>query len=693
MNTTPSADKTNMKGLTIDGSTSLDLDDAFWLETVKDTDTTLLHISITDVGESIKPNSALDQQAHRKCFTRYLSDSTKPMLPHAYSEDSLSLLENKKRPAITLSIAIDPQGNTATPLIQKTYVKNKAKLNYKEAEQIMRSADHPFHAVLNKAHHIAKALFDKRKREGAITLYDQKKGITTSEDGILTLLSADESYNSHIIIQEFMILFNQSIAHFFAENDIPGLYRNHTSKAVAPERDVLLNDMNNVINMGDVARLKTLVNKFTLIFNKASYDPVIEGHYALNLPVYMHITSPIRRYADLINIRQLSAFLTQEAYPYSTQQLKTIGEHINTVISDYQTAKSSFFKEQAHEKNVERLNNTDDFSAIEGDDFYVLLKTAIHRNTLPESLHNKLISHLATHQLSVRELFVILFGAGKSEAWLALKTSVLASLSEHIHDATSLLTMAVQKYNWSPVKYQIEAIDQQPQAFCILAHTSIDGEDYCSDSQTTLPIPIKNKKLSEHLANFNLLCKILKIEQDIPIPSVDQQQETIINEEANTPLTNYVGKIIELCNEKGWSTIQYNYEQQGPSHQPVFSVRAQITIEDTHYCSEKIQGGNKKTLKQLASAALMSQISLLPSSCKTTSSANFIGMLNTLFQQKNLALPEYTFELAEEAGHGAFKCVCLTIQTDQSHQQTIAYGMSKKHAKQGAAEMMWQVLN
>lgn len=686
-----SADRIEINGLTIDGPESRDLDDAFWLES--DGDMTLLHVSITDVSEKIKPDSELDKKAQEKGFTRYLSDGNNPMLPHYYSENSLSLLEGERRNTITLSVSIDQQGNIDAPLIRKTYLKNKAKLSYKQAEEIMRSPQHPLYDVLNKSHQLAQRLFEKRRNNGAIALYDLNKGIATSEDGVIQQISADESYNSHIIIQEFMILINQVIARFFAENDIPGLYRNHTSKAVAPERETLLKDVDNLMKIGDSERINTLVQKFMLIFNKASYDPIIEGHYALNLPAYMHITSPIRRYVDLVNMRQLNAFLTDEKLPYSNEALRLIGKKINTIKYSYQKEKSSFFKGQAHEQNLEILNNNIDLSTMEDKDFYRLLKTAAYKNKLPPNLHTKISEHLENHKLSVRDMFTILFNSGKSPEWMALKTMVLEALSENIHESTSLLTMASQKRQWPAIRYQREAVGTHPQTFYTTASITIKNKDYESDSQQALTI--KNKKVSEQLANFSLLCKILKIDKEIPIPSRYQQQVIDKNTSKNQASSaNYVGKLIELCNRKGWPAIQYEYTHEGPSHRPIFEVQAHVLINGTRYCSEKIQGGNKKLGKQLASADLMQKLIDAPASATAMSAEkniNFIGMLNNLMLKQNLEPPCYNFDFSTE--NGPFKCICTVTQPDDENRKTQAYGASKKNTKKEAAKRMWLLLS
>ena len=332
------------EGITIDGPRARDLDDAFWLE--EKGDGYILHVSIADVGYNIKADSFIDIEARKRCFTRYLKHANLPMFPHKYSEGVLSLLHGKNRPAITISIPIDSLGETKTPTIRKTVLKNKAKLSYEKAALIMESAKHQYNEVLKNSHDLAQLLFRKRRKSGAITIYSLHNRLTTTEEGLVKMISPEDAFNSHILIQEFMILTNQIVAVFFANNNIPGLFRNHTSKAISPDRNLLLSDVNNVINLGDIGRIETLVERFALIFNKAEYSPIIKGHFSLNLPAYMHITSPIRRFADLVNIRQLSAFISNKKLPYSMSELVEIGKHINDVALAYKEEKNEYFRKR-----------------------------------------------------------------------------------------------------------------------------------------------------------------------------------------------------------------------------------------------------------------------------------------------------------------------------------------------------------
>jgi ribonuclease R len=601
----------SINGLTIDGSISRDLDDAFWLEDVKDG--MVLHVSIADVSHSIKPDSLLDKKAQALCTTRYLKHSTEPMLPQQYSEDLLSLLEGLERKTLTFSIPIDQHGETKTPIIQKTYLKNTAKLNYESAEKIMLTPEHPLSAMLNNAYRLSKVLFNKRRKAGAIALYDLKKGITTSEDGFVEVIKADESYNSHIIIQEFMILVNHVMARFFAENNIPALYRNHTAKAVSPEREQLLQEVENLMRLGEVTRMETLSNKYSLIFNRANYAPIIEGHYALNLPAYLHITSPIRRYADLVNMQQLSAFLAADAFPYSIDTLHDIGKHINTVLLGYQKQTRRFFLKQMHTRNIDILNHSDDFLSVTGNDFYLLLKTALEHNQFSESLLEKTLHYLENEKMDIRILHSILFKNPDDQQWRRQKIAVLTLLSESLHYATSLLAAVIEKRKLPVVHYEREKVEEDSdirytKGFKTIAHLRIENETFVSDSQKKFTL--QNKKTSEQLANFNLLCKITKVDDDFS--SLYQQyilpEHPDKKQKISKPFTNYVGQLIELSQKNDWQYAEYEFTEQGPSHQPIFDVKAKLSVQGKTYYSEIIQGFDKKSSKQLAAESLLEKI-------------------------------------------------------------------------------------
>ncbi len=612
-----------INGITIDGYTSRDLDDAFWLEEVGN-ESYLLHISISDVGAVIPLNSELDDYAKKRVFSRYLSHSTKSMFPKRFSNNLLSLLENKERKTITISISIDKNGVIHQARFNKTILISQQKLSYEKSAMILEEPKNPLHDMLNKCHNLAQNLFQKRKKRGAITIYSLRNRITTTEDGLVRMLKPEESYNSHILIQEFMILTNQIVARFFAENDIPALYRNHTAKSFAPKREMLINDVNSVVNSLDYGRIETMVEKFALIFNKANYSPVIEGHYALNLPAYAHFTSPIRRYADLVNLRQLSAFIDGEDLPYSFEQLQEIGGHINAVTLKYKEEKNEYFKAQNYRKNMEFLIR-ENFSDVEDRDFYHLIKMALVEDRLPEKLKHEILSRMEAGKLEVRDLYQLLFRSKNNGEWSLLKPVILEWLISNLHLNPSILMMASQKLEWGTPKFTTKSTgeDHTP-IFYTTATIDIKGKEFIADTNSLNSDFLKSKKISIQIANLLLISEITGVELDFDNTfkelhhnSEKSDDYTIIETAIETAKDefeafysgkNYTGVLNELCQKNKWLYAKFEYELSGQDHQPEISAIAKIEIDGTKYMSEKMLGSSKKQAKNMASYSLLEKI-------------------------------------------------------------------------------------
>ncbi len=701
-------------GITIDSSNSVDLDDAFWLE--KDNEAYILHISIADVSALVIPDSKIDIIAKKRCFTEYFKNRNKPMLPRRYSEGSLSLLYNKDRPAITISIPINSMGETKTPVIRKTIIRNIAKLSYEQADQIMKSPNHQYNNMILKCHEIAQNLFQKRRIEGAITIYSLRHKLTTSEEGIIRMLSPDERFNSHIIVQEFMILVNSIIAKFFANKNIYGLYRNHTSKVIAPNRKKLIEDVNNVINIRDLNRIETLVRKFTLIFNKAQYSPVVEGHFSLNLPAYLHFTSPIRRYADFINVQQLSYYISNKNLPYSFSNLEEIGNHINNIALSIKNKKESFFKQQAHNFYLERLND-ENFLNLKDKNYYRLIKTAIEENILPKNLQLLLESRLNKNKISVKEIFIILLNSNNPDKWQTFKNKIFRYLIKHPHHTISIFTLANQKFSWNKPEYTtIKTNIKHIPVFQSNATINLNGQSISSNSIDKKCLFFKNKKASRLYANLILISLITNIKinlHEIQInESIINLSTKIHNKDENFIKTNiekdknkiasreinHIGILYELCQENRWENPEFIFNKSGMEHQPVFYAIAKITINNIVYLSKEIKEANKKTAKQLAAADLLSKISYLPvekkqhkKKPKTESrTTNYIGMLNTLLEKKSVKKPEYSFVRSAIHNYDRFQCTCSAILWNDILIETTGYGKTKKVAKHKAAFDMWK---
>lgn len=271
-------------GVTIDPPFAFDFDDAVWVETRDGVQRA--YISIPDVSALILKGSPIDILAKKKAFSRYFgTTSVDPMLPLNLSTYLLSLVSGERRPSITVSLSLSGEVQ-----IFRSFLTVKSSFNYYTAhEGIVRRRDKN-HLLFTKLFSFAQKLFYKRLERGSLAYFDPEKFILTNEEGHPQKMPY--GLLSHLIIQEFMIAANSAISGFFVENNIPVIFRNHA--------------------------------KQDGLSGVAFYSLEPRGHFGLARDSYVHATAPIRRYVDLVNGRQLSAFLGGQNLPYNFSSLEGV---------------------------------------------------------------------------------------------------------------------------------------------------------------------------------------------------------------------------------------------------------------------------------------------------------------------------------------------------------------------------------
>jgi len=665
-------------GITIDGPDSLDLDDAIWLE--KTGKEHIAHISIADVGSVILPETQPDKRAYERGFTHYYRKSNKPMLPRGLSENSLSLHEGVKRPAITISVPIKKSLEPGSPVIRRTYLTNTRKLSYEQADQLMETEESLF---LSESFRLARKLFEKRKVNGAIVFFDKSRGLTTSEEGNPVILDKSERYNSHLIIQEFMILANQAIAGYFACNNIQGIFRNHTARPVALERSELLADIATTLLDGDPDRMNTLRQKLSIVLNRAVYAPTISGHYGLNLPAYIHFTSPIRRFADLVNSRQLTAVLRGKNPPYNSEHLFTISEKLNELEKEIRDKKVKYFKEKAR-KEARKMLESGKLEELENNGFYRILKVFSVESVLSPEVALHIGRRLDAGKLLARDIYTILFECNKNDpTWISIRAKIMKWLENNPHEAVSVLMLLTQESQCaSPGFEKSTSGPDNMRTFRYVGSITIEENTYTSEPQTA-----SSKKLAEQLACLGLLEKILGIESESR--NITKKEEISIS--YILPAEDYKSILHSKCQRQNWEAPLYESKCIGPSHKPEFSVVAEININETVYSSDPSAGPNLRQAEQLAAASLLDK---LPEEKKiiqtqiTVRDGNFINALQEFHQKNLMDVPVYGFKEQEKG----VLCECAAFAPDGSKRTYSAEGPNKKEAKKAAAHLAFNDL-
>jgi ribonuclease R len=427
-----------VEGITIDGPDSRDLDDAIWIEPT--TTGAILSVHIADVSELVAIGSILDRVAIARTTTQYFKSGNAPMLPRPLSEDKLSLLEYQDRPTLTVQITLNHKAEIEQTEIFESWLRSRRRFSYREAEVEQQDPHSPFSTLLQTAYRWVELLYRDRLNAGAIGATLTAQGDWLTEEGSFI---QGQRHNSHLLIQEFMILANRAVAQWLAERDIPALYRNHTARAIAPDRETMYQTM---LSLGSAQAIRQRLGSW---LNRAEYGPTLIGHFALNLPAYCHFTSPIRRLADLINHRIIKAQLKQQENPYTKIELEQLGQHIAQVTREQEEETSEYFKIEHQKVYQTQIQAPVELEHLSEKEFSRILKYTIENQEL-EAIALELKSRLRARKLQLQDIYLLLFqscnGGFQQQAYDYLK--------DNVQDAASIISMATaQQTDWESFDY------------------------------------------------------------------------------------------------------------------------------------------------------------------------------------------------------------------------------------------------
>ncbi len=340
------ADLRNLEFMTIDPKDARDFDDAVCIDPAEHSgEATRVHVAVADVSHYVREGTLVDGEASRRCFSTYLPDRAIPMLPGPLSSNICSLVPKEDRLAMVVTMDVDAHGKVEHADIRVAVIRSRARLTYEQVAEVLAGK-----AVLPSAvrtqvvalRAIADGLRKHRLRRGAIELQLPEAKVILDEDDptrIRTIGSvrADEHVaRAYNLIEEFMLAANEAVARVAMARRLPIVYRVHDVPAA--EKAQRLASMADAIGVSvDPEQLRTPkgVQRFLAKIEnhpksealnmlmlrslaQAEYDTVNVGHFALASTGYVHFTSPIRRYPDLISHRVIKADLAKRGLPCGT---------------------------------------------------------------------------------------------------------------------------------------------------------------------------------------------------------------------------------------------------------------------------------------------------------------------------------------------------------------------------------------
>jgi ribonuclease R len=325
--------------VTIDGETAKDFDDAVYAR--REGKGWRLWVAIADVSHYVRHGDALDRDARERGTSVYFPRRVIPMLPEKLSNGLCSLNPNVDRLAMACEMAITHQGEVARYEFYPALIRSKARLTYTEVWQRLSSGRPPEH--LQVLYDLFKVLYEERNRRGAIDFDTTETRMIFDARGKIEKIVAEARNDAHRIIEECMLAANVCAGNFLAERKQPVLYRIHDVPAadkVAALREFLAElglqlPGGEVPRPKDYARLLERIRKrpdFGLLqtillrsLKQAQYSPGNVGHFGLAFEAYVHFTSPIRRYPDLLVHRAIKAALSSKKY--FEEDWEALGRH------------------------------------------------------------------------------------------------------------------------------------------------------------------------------------------------------------------------------------------------------------------------------------------------------------------------------------------------------------------------------
>lgn len=339
----------NLRGLpiiTIDGNTAKDFDDAVFTETTGQG--FHLIVAIADVSHYVKEDSPIDQDAYLRGTSTYFPNFVAPMLPEKLSNELCSLKPNVPRLAMVADMHMDFTGNFLKCEFYEGVIQSAARVTYGQAQEIIDGETIPelMHVKENilRCADLAKVLMAKRFREGSLDLDLPETEIEVDETGMPVDIMRSERLFAHRLIEELMLSANVAVARFFKERNIEALYRIHEEPAVEAMQNFnsflkafgykqkmssghLQKKISKALEFFKNHPKEHILNMLALrSLAQAKYSPNNVGHFGLGFADYVHFTSPIRRYPDLIVHRLLKAGLSIKGYRrLSLDELETAG--------------------------------------------------------------------------------------------------------------------------------------------------------------------------------------------------------------------------------------------------------------------------------------------------------------------------------------------------------------------------------
>ena len=337
--------------VTIDGELAKDFDDAVCIEKTDKGFT--LYVSIADVSHYVSPGSTLDREAYERGTSIYFPGTVVPMLPKVLSNGICSLNPEEDRLAMTVKLTFNMNGDLTGSSFHKSIIRSVLRLTYNEVEDALIRKDRKIRKEVQRLlpsleymGELATLLSTKREKRGSLDFDLPEPDVILDIEGDIQDILRAERLFSHRIIEEFMIAANEAVANFLTENKVNTMYRIHESPDSEKLKDLErllqalsigykrggkdIKGLQEVLRNVEGTNYEFLVNRVLLrSMKQARYSSQNKGHFGLASDCYLHFTSPIRRYPDLVCHRALKSLISDGGKRYGDKELQAMANYLS----------------------------------------------------------------------------------------------------------------------------------------------------------------------------------------------------------------------------------------------------------------------------------------------------------------------------------------------------------------------------
>jgi len=347
---------------TIDSEDTKDIDDAISLEILPNGNYKL-GVHIADVTHYVKPGSAIFSEALKRGTSLYMLSSVIPMLPRELSNGICSLNPNEDRLAKTCEMEIDKNGNIISSKVFSSVIRSKKKMSYTCVNEILENNNIPegyeeYADILKEMNCLSQIINKKRKHRGAVEFEKDELKIITDIKGKLQEIKILKQKSAELMIENFMLSANESVATFVARKCLPFIYRVHdlpNQEKLSEITDIICNNnsfiakpstpllSSKIIQMllnqlKDSKQYQAFSNMILRCMSKAEYSSKNIGHFGLAMKNYTHFTSPIRRFPDLLVHHLLNLYENKNIEDINLKQLEESIEEMAIQASERERA-------------------------------------------------------------------------------------------------------------------------------------------------------------------------------------------------------------------------------------------------------------------------------------------------------------------------------------------------------------------